>query len=280
MATATRTTPATAPFTTETHEFKIDGTTCRVGFSYRRGSLTPVLLLHGFGSSKEDYTDFTLNPAFADRAFIAYDAPGCAQSQCSDPDKLSIPFLVQTAEVVLSFLEIDRFHLVGHSMGALTTLELAHKHPTRVLSFVNIKGNLASEDRFLSRQIFDYPETDTGVFFDEFIERTARAPLRGSALYAATLRTKAQATSIRPIFESMVKLSDQGRLLDKFLSLPCPRVFMFGQEYNWLSYIPILEAASGINLAEIQDAGHFPMYPNPVAMWQKIQEAIIMGEAI
>jgi pimeloyl-ACP methyl ester carboxylesterase len=170
-----------------------------------------------------------LEKNFSDHAFIAYDASGCGQSTCADPTQLSIPFLVKTAEAALDILGIDRFHLIGHSMGALTALELSHKHPERILNFINIKGNLAPEDCFLSRKFFDYPASDDEVFFKDFIERTAQAPFYGSAMYAISLRLKSQPESVRPIFSSMVELSDKGNLLDKFLTLPFRRVFMYGE---------------------------------------------------
>lgn len=249
---------------TEALNLNIDGTAISLAITHRTGSLAPVLFLHGFGSTKEDFTDFLLKKAFHSRAFVAYDAPGCGQSTCADPAQLSIPFLVRTAEAALDALGIDKFHLVGHSMGALTALELSHKHPRRVLSFTNIKGNLAPEDCFLSRQIFDYPASDDAAFFNDFIERTARAPFYGSAMYATSLRLKSRPESVRPIFSSMVGLSDRGDLLEKFLALPCPRTVMYGEQYDSLSYLPTL-AAAGINMARIPDSGHFPMYSNPPA---------------
>lgn len=262
---------------TEAWDLQIDNTAVSLAITHRPGPLAPVLFLHGFGSTKEDFTDFLLKKAFANRAFVAYDAPGCGHSTCADPAQLSIPFLVKTAETVLNTLGIDKFHLVGHSMGALTALELAHAHPKRVLSFTNMKGNLAPEDCFLSRQIFSYPASDDAVFFEDFIERTAQAPFYGSALYAASLRFKAQSQSVRPIFTSMVELSDGGELLEKFLGLECPRVFMFGEQYGSLSYLPVL-AEAGVGLAEIAECGHFPMYSDPPAMWRFIWEAVELGE--
>ncbi|KAL1869662.1 hypothetical protein Daus18300_005517 [Diaporthe australafricana] len=258
-------------------DLNIDGTAVSLAITHRTGSLAPVLFLHGFGSTKEDFADFLLKKNFSGRPFVAYDAPGCGQSTCADPAQLSIPFLVRTAEAALDVLGIDKFHLVGHSMGALTALEFSHKHPKRVLSFTNIKGNLAPEDCFLSRQIFDYPASDDEVFFNNFIERTAQAPFYGSAMYATSLRLKSRPESVRPIFSSMVELSDNGGLLKKFLALPFPRIFMFGEQYDSLSYLPTL-AAAGINLARIADSGHFPMYSNAPVMWQHIEQAVALGE--
>jgi pimeloyl-ACP methyl ester carboxylesterase len=90
-----------------------------------------------------------------------------------------------------------------------------------------------------------------------------------SALFAASLRHKVRPGAVRGIFESMVDLSDHGDLMPKFLTLPCPRMFMYGAENSALSYLPKL-AASGVELAEIPHSGHWPMYANPVAMWERI----------
>lgn len=86
-----------------------------------------IVFLHGFGSAKEDYADVALHPAFAGRPIFAYAAPGCGESECSDLDRISIPFLVKTALAALDEQGIDRFDLVGHSMGGLTSLMLAHQ---------------------------------------------------------------------------------------------------------------------------------------------------------
>lgn len=164
---------------------------------------------------------------------------------------------------------MERFHLVGHSMGGLTALLLAHQDPDRVLSFVDIEGNVAPEDCFLSRQVITHAADDAESFFDAFIERTRQSPFFSSALYAASLRHKVRPSAVRGIFESMLDLSDNGDLMTKFLSLSCPRTFMYGEQNASLSYLPTL-AARGVELAEIPHSGHFPMYSNPVAMWTRI----------
>ena len=49
-------------------------------------------------------------------------------------------------------------------------------------------------------------------------------------------------------------------LMPKFLALPCPRMFMYGEENSALSYLAKL-AAGGVELAEIQHSGHWPSTP-------------------
>ncbi|GJD00084.1 alpha beta hydrolase protein [Colletotrichum higginsianum] len=248
----------------------IDNAELSISTVRRSGSGDPVLFLHGFGSTKEDYTDVVLHDAMAGHPIIAYDAPGSGASTVSDYSAICMPFLVAVAEAVLEAHGVSGFHLVGHSMGGLTGLLLARRNPGAVRSFVNIKGNLAPEDCFLSRQILDFP-ADEGpdAFVDAFVERTRRSPDYGNGVYAAAFRAKVQPGAVRPTFESMVDYTDNGGLLDIFESLSCPRMFMFGVSYNRLSYLPRI-AGAGVQLAEIPESGHFVMYSNPMAMWQRI----------
>lgn len=266
-------------FMKEKLPLNVEGVELNISAIRRDGELAPILFLHGFGSTKEDYADIVRYATFAGHPFVAYDAPGCGETQCSDLSRISIPFLVNTALKVLESLGIERFHLVGHSMGGLTALMLAHQHPHRVLSFTDIEGNIAPEDCFLSRQIVDYPEADCERFFDDFIERTRHAPAYASALYAASLRHKVRAGAVPGIFQSMVELSDHGKLMEKFLGLPCPKMFMYGEQNASLSYLGHIQA-HGVRLAEIPACGHFPMYSNPVLMWKEIAGLLGKVDAI
>jgi hypothetical protein len=56
-----------------------------------------------------------------------------------------------------------------------------HESMIDLTSFVDIEGNIAPEDCFLSRQVVDYPAEDGEVFFAAFIERTRHAPGYASA---------------------------------------------------------------------------------------------------
>ncbi|MEK6346008.1 MAG: alpha/beta hydrolase [Burkholderia sp.] len=245
----------------------------------RQGPSAPILFLHGFGSTKEDYADIVRYREFEGRSFAAYDAPGCGETVCDDLDKICIPFLVDTAVAVAGHFGFERFHLVGHSMGGLTALMLSSQLPERVLSFTNIEGNIAPEDCFLSRQIDQYPAGSATAFFDDFIERALHAPAFASALYSSSLRHKVRADAVSGIFKSMVHLSDHGDLMGKFLGLPFPRMFMYGARNSHLSYLRRIER-EGVELAEIPACGHFPMYSNPVAMWKAIGDFIGRAESV
>jgi pimeloyl-ACP methyl ester carboxylesterase len=163
-------------------------------------------------------------------------------------------------------------------MGGLTALQLAVSAPDRVAGFIDIEGNLAPEDCFLSRQIVHHPRDTAQGFFDDFQTRVAGSRFAGSALYAASLPAKVQPEVVRPIFQSMVDLSDNAPLLQHFVALPFPRMLMYGQQNAGLSYLSRL-AAEGVELAEIPHSGHFPMYSNPPAMWDRISDFVRRADA-
>ncbi|GKN26981.1 alpha/beta fold hydrolase (plasmid) [Klebsiella pneumoniae] len=258
-------------FISQNYDISIKDVRLNVAAIHRSGTLEPVVFLHGFGSTKEDYADIVRYTEFNDHPYLAYDAPGCGETECDSLSAISIPFLVETALTMIAKLGFERFHLVGHSMGGLTALMLAHAHPERVLSFVNIEGNIAPEDCFLSRQVINYPAEDEVCFFDDFISRTRHSPAWASALYSASLRHKVRAGAVRHIFKSMVDYSDHAELMSKFLNLPFPKMFMYGEQNASLSYLDHIRSR-GVTLAEIPHCGHFPMYSNPVEMWYQISK--------
>lgn len=250
----------------ETLELTVQDRFVRLAYLRREGSRPPLLCLHGFGSTKEDYADLAIRADFADRDLLSWDAPGCGSSALSDPDAPAIPFQVTVLEAACAALGLDRFHICGHSMGGLTALLFAQANPERVVSFVNIEGNLAPEDCFLSRQIIEHPADTPEGFLKGFVERAKGRGEYGSALYATALPLKVRPTTFKPVFTSMVDLSDNSDLLGIMAALPFPRVFIHGEQNRHLSYLGALPGL-GVEVVEIPDSGHFPMYSNPPALW-------------
>jgi pimeloyl-ACP methyl ester carboxylesterase len=276
MTSAAANPPATpgSGLTRRRMDLTVNGVALDLAVASRAGDGPPVLFLHGFGGTKEDYSDAALHPLLAGRPLLAYDAPGCGETTCEDLTVVSIPFLVATAEAVLAAHGVDRFHLVGHSMGGLTGLLLADHDPGRVASFIDIEGNVAPEDCFLSRQVVSHPHPDAAGFLAAFTDRVWHSGEYSAALYASGLAHKIRAEAVQPIFESMVDLSDNGDLLGRFLALPFPRMFMFGEQNRALSYLPTL-ADQGVELAEVPGSGHWPMYSNAPHLWAVLTDFLV-----
>lgn len=254
-------------------QLTVDGVSLRLMTQKHEGFGPPLVFLHGFGSTKEDFANAGALSGLEGRASLAYDAPGFGGSECADLGKLSMAFLSRTAEAIIEQCGLEPVHLIGHSMGGLTALLVADAIPSKVLSFVNIEGNLAPEDCFLSRQIIEYPNEDDRSFLDHFAERVRNSADVSSAYYAENLHKNVCTGAVTPIFRSMVELTDTCHLMATFLNLPMPKLFVYGDGNQSLSYLARL-ARSGVELTEIPNSGHFPMYANPSALWKAIGQFI------
>lgn len=115
-------------------------------------------------------------------------------------------------------------------------------------------------------------------FLARFAQRVGGSPYFGSGLYASSLPHKVRAGAVRAIFESMVDLSDHGKLVDRLLGLPAPRMFVYGEQNDSLSYLPTL-AEAGVELAGISHSAHFPMYSNAPEMWARITDFVSRADA-
>jgi pimeloyl-ACP methyl ester carboxylesterase len=240
----------------------------RIAALHCSGSRAPVLFLHGFGSTKEDYADAPAFAAFDDRGIIAFDAPGFGETECA-PVAVTANMIAAVADIVLQRLDAGPVHLVGHSMGGLAGLLFAADSPHRILSFTSIEGNLAPEDCFISRLAYELDTRCGADFLKALRQRLDDREALSLPGYAAGLAHKVRSWSAVPILRSIVEHSDNGDLLDRFLSMRQPRMFMYGSENRSLSYIGRL-GGEGVRLAEIADCGHFPMYANPPRMWREL----------
>lgn len=82
-------------------------------------------------------------------------------------------------------------------MGGLTALKLAYRKSEVIRSVVNIKGNLAPEDCFISRRIFNWHSEDMDNFLNYFIMRCRQSLFYSTALYVASIRQRVQVGAIR-----------------------------------------------------------------------------------
>jgi pimeloyl-ACP methyl ester carboxylesterase len=105
-----------------------------------QGEGEPILLIHGFASTKE--TNW-VNPGWvstltrAGRRVIALDNRGHGQSaKLYDPAEYHSARMAEDAGALLDHLGIERADVMGYSMGARITAFLAHDHPGRVRSAV------------------------------------------------------------------------------------------------------------------------------------------------
>lgn len=100
------------------------------------GSGPGLIFVHGFGGAKEDFADHV--PALArDHTVVIFDHRGHGQSdKPTDREMYSMDRLATDILEVADACELDRFRLLGHSMGGMVGRQVPIRVPERVEAFV------------------------------------------------------------------------------------------------------------------------------------------------
>lgn len=110
-----------------------DGTRLRTLVAGPLAADRPVVLLHGLGADATYWTQAIRALRKAGRTAIAPDAPGSGESETpASADGLSLPARVAAVEALATSLRLERFDLVGHSLGGATAGLFALAHPEKV----------------------------------------------------------------------------------------------------------------------------------------------------
>jgi 3-oxoadipate enol-lactonase len=99
-----------------------------------KGDGDPVVFLHGVGGDSESWQHQLAAFAAAGFRAIAWDMPGYGGSPALDP--VTFPGLADALSDLLDDLDIDRAHLVGHSIGGMVAQEFMDRHAGRVRRLV------------------------------------------------------------------------------------------------------------------------------------------------
>jgi len=92
-----------------------------------------VVLVHGFGGNLETWRMNLGALAATGRTVAALDLPGHGESS-RDVGSGSLGELAKVVLAYMDAVDIERAHLVGHSMGAATCLDMTDRAPERVRS--------------------------------------------------------------------------------------------------------------------------------------------------
>jgi len=224
-----------------------------------------ILYLHGLGNAMDDFLPMANHDALTSSRLLSFDFPGSGASNYFDELPLQVDDLVELTRQFVNALQLDDFVIVGHSMGGLIALLFCEACPSAVRGFVNIEGNLAPEDCMFSRKVvaLDFESFET-TLFPELKKGLASAQGPGFARYLASLENGASTRAFYDYAFQTVAYSDHGNLLDRFLALNIPKLFVYGSENEQLSYLPKLHASS-CTVARIDNANHLPFHDNPNA---------------
>ena len=95
---------------------------------------TVVLLLHGFGGEKEQWNELASLLVKSKLRVVAPDLPGFGRNEKDLNTKYSASKLTKAIRQFVREVDLERFHIVGHSIGAIVAASYAYASPIEVLS--------------------------------------------------------------------------------------------------------------------------------------------------
>jgi pimeloyl-ACP methyl ester carboxylesterase len=106
----------------------------------------PLVLLHGWGASKEIWKLVFRPPLTHKFRLIALDFPGTGAVQAAR--RSSATDLADWVAEETARLGVERFAVLGHSMGGNVAVHLAERHPDRISALVLVAPALQSDRLF------------------------------------------------------------------------------------------------------------------------------------
>lgn len=194
------------------------------------GDQTPVFLLHGtFQSARVWHSVGVVDALRGDRPLIEVDMLGHgASDKPVDPQQYLIETMAHDVLGIADQLGVDRFHTVGFSLGARTSLRLPFLASDRLESMVCIGGSHRPQPSMADRVFFPGARAalDSGsmdTFMDHWDAQRER-PLSSSA--RERLRTN-EPGALAAFFDSQEL--DAGREIDDYAAVFTPALFIAGE---------------------------------------------------
>jgi pimeloyl-ACP methyl ester carboxylesterase len=259
--------------TFEEHCLNYKGCQLRLSYFIRHRSRKTLLYLHGLGSSKRDFISAIYRKEFQEYTIVAFDFPGCGNTNYPVEASLDVNDLVEITQKFISDLGLDQLIIIGHSMGGLIGLLLSNKYGNTVKGFINIEGNLAPEDCFLTREVvqYDYESFVNNKFLEKLKWKLARSEYKGVRIYSDNFQKQVMERAFFDYSHSIVNYSDNFKLKSLFSNLQIPLFFIYGSANNHLSYLSEL-IKSNVFVKEIPDSHHWIFYDNPTFSYKVLAE--------
>ncbi|HEY5172028.1 MAG TPA: alpha/beta hydrolase [Acidimicrobiia bacterium] len=243
-----------------------------------QGAGPGLLLVHGFGGAKEDFSDHVAALA-RDHTVVVFDHRGHgASDKPSDRGAYSIDRLATDVLEVADACELDRFRLLGHSMGGMVARQIPLRAPERIEALVMMDTSAgpipgfdpalmdaAAEVAFTRgkdalKELLDLARVlETPAYRRTLLERTGYQDFedrKWADLSAVMWGAMAVALAYQP--DDLAALAAAVRF---------PTLVIVGaQDAPFVrASREMAHALDGAQLAIIPDAGHSPQFENPDA---------------
>jgi len=259
------------------------------------GSGTPIVFIHEYAG---DWRTWEPQMRFFSRAHrcISYSQRGYPPSDVpTDPGKYGQDLTRDDVIALMDALKIDKAHIVGHSMGALTALLVGIKYPERCLSVTAAGcGYGSSPDAKLVEQTRD-ASRETAKMFETVDFPTAAARYadgatrqthkykdpRGFAEFAKMLAEHSPVGHAMTMREVQAKRPTLWDIQDDLKKFKLPLLVLVGDEDDWCleASVFIKRTVPTAGLVVIPRSGHTITSEEPAAFNAALADLIANAEA-
>lgn len=253
----------------------------------------PLLLVHGFTGSKDDFTPWLDDLAALGFWAVAPDLRGHGDSdKPAAPDRYSLDLFADDVEALLGQLGWERAAVLGHSMGGMVVQTALLRDPSWAEALVLMDtshGPIPGIDRSMLPLAIDVieqqgmdglvavmKELGGGVETPAGQELRRRDPAYDAHCWEVLAKTSgAMWRAMAPA------LLDQDDRLDRLGVLAMPTLVIVGDQDE--AFIPdsrrMAEALPDARLVVVPDAGHCPQFEHTAPWWEAVSGFLVDATA-
>jgi pimeloyl-ACP methyl ester carboxylesterase len=241
-----------------------------------------VMLLHGFGTDKDQWLALVPHLEAAGYHVVVPDMPGFGSNFREIDAKYDATTLARQMRAFAKSIDVGMFHLVGHSVGAIVAASYAYAMPVEVASLTLIEPlglkapNQSELDKALARRQNPLIIT-TPAAYDGFLSLVMHKP---PALAAAVKKQRAEALAADRAFYQQVWNEmlggDRANLLDLVLpELKTRTLAVFGGRSKVVHPITAKVIEKRLEEKEarvvvLPESGHWPMVEQPKELAEEL----------
>jgi pimeloyl-[acyl-carrier protein] methyl ester esterase len=228
------------------------------------GQGRPLVMIHGWGMHTGIWREFAQQLA-KHRQVICVDLPGHGRSTAISDFNLET-----LGSVLINAIPVEKFSLLGWSLGASIAMHLAGRYPEKIMELLLLAGN----PKFIADECWPGVKAE---FLDRFIEQLATEPAQTLTRFLALqvnglsdsrqllqqLKSAVFEVEI-PQYETLemgLKILKYADLRLELSALQCPVTFIQGDKD---SLVPLASGFASqklnpyVNVQIIRNAGHLP----------------------
>ncbi|NHJ39821.1 MAG: alpha/beta hydrolase [Asgard group archaeon] len=228
-----------------------------------------IVFLHGLGSSKYDFLNAFDYDELNAYNLLIIDFIGHGNSSTLE----NFPFTIESQAMVV-FKLIEHLSLpedviiLAHSMAGPVAIKLAELLGNRAVGLIYAEGNIDVGDCFLSNNIITTYTFEDWLKdgFKTYVEMLEQDP---DSIYYAINFQKAGPVSTYLSSLDVVKISKEGKLLERLVALSIPVLVLFG-ENNKGKFTSEEKLKGKFPIIYIPNSSHDMMYENPDVFYNSI----------